>query len=413
VYAPYDRDIPLLSYTAINFGADISNLNMYSVYSKGVFGGLNAYYTRQPLYDKINEYSGSETRDIRFFPIWLSEAEYAKLMQSLESVREKPIPYKFFSYNCSHGIYQLLFDSLEGLPKQPKQAMTPLDVVDILNSNNRIGKPFLLPSLYERVLNTENNEQAELEYLEWVNKQTRTKPNAEREKRLSQLRFSISQQNTERPDLFSYEQQWRKPHKYSRVELGVSQVEGDLVTNIGFRPLLHDHTDSQFFYSGVNNLELLSTNFNVYRNTIDLAQLDFIHLRSTPAYEKWFRFTSYDFLVRYKASEYHYNLGVGKSMYISKKYGLVLELMLYDSLRKSEIYKNFIGLDTHFTKRADGNIRYGINYRHLYQGFSYHPDTTLELWIARDLGKDFSVYLESIWEKQQKENVKLGVRYYF
>jgi len=402
-----------LGSTAINFGADISNLSWYQLYAKGVFGGLNAYYTRQPLYDKINEYAGNETRDLRFFPIQISEAEYARLMLNLDIVGGKPVPYRFFSYNCSHGIYELLFNSLEGLPKQPKQMMTPLDVVDILSKNKRLGMPFILPSLYERVQQTTNDELAELEYLEWVNRQAHTKLNEEREKRLAQLRFSVAQQNTERPDLFSLEQGWRKPHKYSRIELGVLRHGKEYATMVGVRPLLHDQTDNHFFYSGVNSIEIASMFFCIKPEKIDILQVDFFHLRSTPIHDKWFRFNSYDFGVRYNTGGYFSNFGIGKSFSVFAQKGVVLEMLLVDELKKSDIFNNYIGLETHFTKRSEDNYRYGVNYRYLYKGFSYKTDLSLKLWIATDLSKDFSLYLENQWDNKKKGNLKLGLRYYF
>jgi len=138
-------------------------------YAKGISGGFKARYTILPVHEKIREYAGTESRDIRIFPIKISDKERVKLMDTLSSWMAKPLPYKFFTYNCSHGIYALLASSLDSLPPPSQKLMSPQELVVLLQNENRLDYPYLFPSLKERVLNASDEDIAWLEFLEWKN----------------------------------------------------------------------------------------------------------------------------------------------------------------------------------------------------------------------------------------------------
>jgi len=119
--APKDS-ISFLNWIAVNFGADTEGASGLGYYIKGINGSFKARYTILPVHEKIREYAGTESRDIRIFPLKISDKERVKLMDTLGSWLAKPQPYKFFTYNCSHGIYTLLASSLDSLPPPRKNS---------------------------------------------------------------------------------------------------------------------------------------------------------------------------------------------------------------------------------------------------------------------------------------------------
>ena len=181
--APQRLESSFLNWDAIDFAANTENATWYNYYVKGISGGFNGYYYILPVHQKIREYSGSESRDIRFFPLKLSEKEYNKLMTNLSELRGKSHPYKFFTYNCAHGLYFLLYNSLDSLPPPTANIMAPVEVILILQKENRLEYPYLLPSLKERILNADDKEQAELEFMEWKNLKKGAKQNIKRERK--------------------------------------------------------------------------------------------------------------------------------------------------------------------------------------------------------------------------------------
>jgi len=410
VYAPENKNISFLNWNVVNFAADISKVKWYEMYYKGINGGFNAYYYKMSLSEKVNEYAGNETRDIRFFPVILSKGEFSKLTEKLKELEDEPIPYKFFTYNCADGTYQILYESLENIPKSTKKIMAPLDVVSWLFTNHRLEEPYMLPALMERIQKTTDNEQADLEFMEWQNKQTKVLHNQTREEKMAQLRHSLSQKKVNRPEMIVPDQKWTDPHGISRVEIGMIHAGNGISGNIGFRPFLHDQTDNQHFFSGVSTLEILSTNLIIQENNISMHQIDIFHTRSTQIYDNWFRSLSYDIYAGIIDNKYKVNIGMGRSFYLAKNPKIAMEFLLLDSLRNGT---NHVGFETQILKHTIGKFRYGIRYEHLYKGITNEKWIRFSSWFAYDLNRNYGLFLEKTLDSNEKGTTKMSVRYYF
>ncbi len=94
----------LLSY-AVNYSAVASAADMfYSV--KGIFGGYKGYFSILPYYEKINEYTYMDNRDIWEYRLNLSEKEVRDMALHIWEMNDIYTDYYFFDDNCS---YVLLF----------------------------------------------------------------------------------------------------------------------------------------------------------------------------------------------------------------------------------------------------------------------------------------------------------------
>ena len=414
VIAPANSEAPFLNWMAINFAADTENATWYNYYIKGASGSFNAYYYTLSVHEKIMEYVGSETRDIRFFPLEISEKEYHKLEKNLSDWSETPYHYKFFTYNCADGIYYLLYSSLNSLPPPTIKIMAPQDVVLILQKENRLGDPYLLSSLRERVLSATDKEQAELEFLEWENSQKTAVKDILREKRMAELRYSISQKsNKERRDLFKLEESWTKPHGYSRLDIGPQIIDGKINTHIRFRPLLHDPSDNSGYYSAYSTLELLSFGLNLNNTGINLQEFTLLHIRSAPIYDSIFRSLSWDVFVSYKHGIHKLNLGIGKSFYVSEKRKIALELLLLNSIKYDDNFSNFTGFESQLNKRLVDDFRYGVKFEYLHRLTNFeNKHIQFTKWISYDVNRNFNLYAEVIFDIKKQKIIGLYSRFY-
>lgn len=412
--APQDSSLAFLNFNAVNFAAQTGNITGYDYYMKGLTGGFNAYYDTLPVHEKIREYAGSESRDIRFFPLKISDKEYKKLIDSLYSWSEKPYPYKFLTYNCTHGIYSLLQNSLDSLPLLKSGIMAPQDLIHILQKENRLEYPYLLPSLKERIVKNKDKEQAKLEFMEWENLQKGAQRDTLRSKRMAELRYSVSKKHKEKRILFKRENSFIKPHGYSRLDIGTQVIEKEANAHIHFRPLLHDPTDNSSYYSAYSTLELLSFGLNFNKNRIYLREFDLVHIRSAPLHDSFFKSWSWDLFAGYKNEYTALNSGFGKSIYINEKRKLVMELMLLNSIKCKDNFNcdDFIGFETQLNKRWTGNYRYGAEFAYLRKipYFKKH-DFQFKIWQSYDINSILNLYAESIIYKKLS-NIGIFLRFY-
>jgi len=408
--APKDS-ISFLNWLAVNFGANTEGTSGLDYYIKGINGRFKAHYTLLPVHEKIREYTGTESRDIKIFQLKISEKEAVKLMDTLSRWIAKPQPYRFFTYNCAHGIYALLASSLDSLPPPSQKIMSPQELVLLLQNENRLGYSFQFPSLKERVLNAKDEDVARLEFLEWKN----VNRNAEREKELAELRYSVAKSKKEKRDLLKPEKQRFKPHGYSRLDVGTLFVEKEANAYIRFRPLLHDISDNPNYYSSQNTLELLSFGLSANKDGVNLRELSLVHVRSAPIHDSWFKAWSSDFFAGYKKDYAALNMGIGKSFYISESRKIAIEFLPMNSLRcKSGLScDDFVGIETQLNKRLAVNFRYGAGFEYLRSVIDFNRESIqFKTWLSYNANRNFNLYTENIFGIKKQEQLGLYLRFY-
>jgi len=400
--APKDS-ISFLNWLAVNFGADTEGASGLDYYIKGINGNFKARYSLLPVHEKIREYAGTEDRDIRIFPLRISDKERVRLMDTLSSWVAKPQPYKFFTYNCSHGIYALLASSLDSLPPPSQKLMSPQELVVLLQNENRLDYPYLFPSLKERVLSAKDDDIARLEFLEWKN----VDRDSLREVELANLRYSVAKSKKEKRDLLKPEKQKLKPHNYSRLDIGTMFVEKEANAYLRFRPLLHDVTDNPSYYSAQSALELFSFGLSANNNSVNLRELNLVHIRSVPIHDSWFKAWSWDFFAGYKNDYAALNVGIGKSFYLNEEHKIALEILLMNSARCESGFNcnDFVGIETQLNKRLAQNFRYGAS-------FEYLKNVQFKTWLSYNLNKNLNLYTENIFGVKKQEELGLYLRIY-
>jgi len=103
-----DEDARLLAYT-INYAADVNVADNELFYAyRGLFGGYPGVITVQPFYEKVQEYSDFENRDIWEYALNLTSAETAQLIRHVWEIQPVRFDYYFIGENCSYRILSLL-----------------------------------------------------------------------------------------------------------------------------------------------------------------------------------------------------------------------------------------------------------------------------------------------------------------
>lgn len=102
-----DKHTRLLAY-AINYAAATNETNGFMFAVRGVFGGYIGAFSVAPYYDKVNEYSEIENRDIWEYNLNFTPAEIRRMLEHTWELGHTWFRYYFFDENCSYNLLALL-----------------------------------------------------------------------------------------------------------------------------------------------------------------------------------------------------------------------------------------------------------------------------------------------------------------
>lgn len=113
-------DAHLLAYT-INYAADVNMADNELFYAyRGLFGGYPGVISVQPFYEKVQEYSDFENRDIWEYTLDLSPGETVQLIRHVWEIQPVRFDYFFIGENCSYRVLSLLDAVRPGLGLREK-----------------------------------------------------------------------------------------------------------------------------------------------------------------------------------------------------------------------------------------------------------------------------------------------------
>jgi hypothetical protein len=210
---------PYPLWNTVGYMADIGDANRFMYIKKGIFGGFPASYEILPFYEKIEQYSDTENRDLWLYPLQIFDEELKRFRDTLSVWASKEHPYKFFTLNCVDGIYNILSKTLDSIP-EPYSILTPQNFIELLHKSDRIGKP---------------------------------------------MHFHAGDSISKTPAKYSI------PHRYGRLDLG---------TSLGFRLLLHSLKDRSLFFTPFMEFEALSLGMKFNRNSLKIKEFWFMKILS-------------------------------------------------------------------------------------------------------------------------------------
>ena len=134
---------------ALNFGANIPAGENDLLYAyRGLFGGYPGLFSMQPYYQKIQEYSRLENRDMWEYRLDLNAREMDRLLQHVWELRDINFDYFFFDENCSFRLLELLEVARPGidLTSSFEHAAMPVDTVRAVVAENMVDGVNYRPS---------------------------------------------------------------------------------------------------------------------------------------------------------------------------------------------------------------------------------------------------------------------------
>jgi hypothetical protein len=138
----------LLSFS-VNFAANADPTDNELVFSyKGIAGGYPGVVSVVPYYQKVNEYSSLESRDIWEYELNLTKTQVDQFVRHIWETKSTFFDYYFMGENCSYRLLALLDASTPELnlaESFPFRAV-PVDTVRILHDKNLVKKITYRPS---------------------------------------------------------------------------------------------------------------------------------------------------------------------------------------------------------------------------------------------------------------------------
>ena len=148
----------LLDYS-VNYAAnaDPSDNELTFTY-KGLTGGYPGVFTVLPYYEKVNEYSFLESRDVWEYELKLNKDEVDQFIRHTWEVRNTYFDYYFFDENCSYHLLTILDAASPRLQLSDKFILSaiPADTVRVISDAGLIRSVSFRPSTLSLMKNMSN-----------------------------------------------------------------------------------------------------------------------------------------------------------------------------------------------------------------------------------------------------------------
>jgi len=348
-----DSSKPYPLWNTVGYMADIENVNGYTYIKKGVFGGFPAHYEIRPFYEKIERYSDIENRDLWLYPMRVSDEELKRFKDTLSVWSEQEYPYMFFNINCVDGIYEILKNTLDSIPKAPP-VLTPQNFVGLLGNSGRLGDP-----IHFRAGDSVSVE--------------RSKHNL--------------------------------PHRYIRFDFGIG-FEKEPYFQLNFMPFLHSLKDRSIFYTPFIEFEILSLSMNFNKESFRVKEFWLLKMQSLSPQEP------ISWLLNVGRIPQDIDMGIGRSFEIPRS--IYAGLLLRNSIvREDDKLNNLSGARVFIGNFYSRMWRWNLYCEHLYDFMEKDHVTSVNSWLGFDISRNVSMFAEGKWSVKDKYSVDIMNRFYF
>ena len=291
---------PLPLADTIHFAAVTEHEDFLKYAYRGLTGGYDGFFIRQPLFEKQYEYNITEQRALHFYKLNFSEEEISRIIFHLYELRKARFNYYFVDENCAFYIGQLLDTAFENedLGFQQSKIVLPIDVVRKY-ADRIVARSTFAPSLLKAenlIGNLSAQEQQKISDI--IHQQDN--PNNQlsdqvketlalhyqytfRRQRVAYDNFQTVESLQYHPSSFTSNLTNPLDEKNSgRVLLGVHSSRNLTSTIIGYRPMQRDIYAPQQNYLQESELSVFDIQTVVNDQTFNLDQANLINLRSLP-----------------------------------------------------------------------------------------------------------------------------------
>jgi hypothetical protein len=133
---------------AVNYAAIVEDSFGPLFAVKGIFGLYEGIYTILPYYDKVEEYSAVNRRDIWEYPLELTAEELDRLLRHVWELQELKSRYFFFKENCAFNLLypiEVARPSLS-ITRRFRLSAVPVSLLQQLTDSQITGEPVFRPS---------------------------------------------------------------------------------------------------------------------------------------------------------------------------------------------------------------------------------------------------------------------------
>ena len=306
----------LLDY-GLNFGAGMVPGGGTVNAVLGLTGGLPGFFSMMPYFDKVHEYSDTESRDLWEYQLSLNAEQISRMLNHTWELASTSFPYYFFDKNCSYQLLALLEVANPDwhLTDQFFYWVIPSDTVRALKKiDGAIVDAHMRPSLYRQLkqrleaLNIQeqgdfkrsagatlalNGKESALvldtliESHEYNFMKAQKQPDdayKERKRQLLLARARLDAQAPEFPPIIATNRPdlGLSSEKFSAY--GGSKTGGDSYTGLQLRPGFHDLLDLDAGYLDFSEVALFRTDLRYYANARQFRVHEFeaVELTSLP-----------------------------------------------------------------------------------------------------------------------------------
>lgn len=304
---------------AVNYAANPDPNDNQLVFSyKGLTGNYPGVISVMPYYEKVQEYSFLENRDIWEYELNLSPNEVAQLTRHIWEMRNTFMDYYFFTENCSYQLLSMIDASSENISllKAFRFRAIPTDTIRALDKSGLINNAIYRPAMSKKMISMEQQlstkeislakklveasifdqkalsalsiyKQSQVLELSYqysrylsAKKKSTLAHLGKRSITLLSLRSKLPTQQTFKavsPPKLRDDQ----GHKTQRVSAAVGRIGEQNYQEIQYRPSYHDLLDSTQGYIKNSQLVMGDTIIRKYENDkVRFHQFDLINIRS-------------------------------------------------------------------------------------------------------------------------------------
>ena len=307
----HDHDKPLLSADAIHFAAKTAPEDGVLAYTKkGLSGGYEGYFFRDPFFKKQYQYNILEQRYIHLYTLKITDKQIENLIYHLYELRNAQYRYYFIKENCAFQIAKLIDIATNENHFTEDNFVLPVEVIKsyrhffkketVLYPNSVLVKHNLRQMTekeldqFEGVLNGDIYPDETLSnrviytlsvYYEYAFRNNKTHhPNYDA---VTKLKYTTPSSNikTVKP--------LQKPAA-SRMAVGFFNDRKNTGVLLSYRPMLYGLHETQQ-NAQQSELVLFNPVFKITSETSHLEQLNFISIKSFPTRSTYFKPVSWQF----------------------------------------------------------------------------------------------------------------------
>ena len=439
-----DNDTPLIS-NAVNYAAKTDESNGLVFTYKGIFGGYEGRYSILPYYKKIKEYNNLEQRDVWEYDLDFTPDEINNIVLHTYELKDSYSDYFFFKENCSYNVLWLLEiarPKLELVNKFDYKTI-PLDTIKLLKPYNIIKASKFRASKMLKMKYILNEKIKNKEYLfEYVNNDIALNTELTQEDKISYLDLKIGyiqylrsknkinkkeylnkyikllkeRSNFHQKSSFDIKKPFDPIYSHDSAKVSLFFDKKDNF-ELGYKPAYNDIYDISSGYLQGAYIDFFDFNLKKEKDEIYLNRFTFLNIKSYAPRDILFKPLSWGINLGYKkflnkdyiniSPEIGFTFGNSKDFF----YLMASSKLLYKDKESLYSYRTNIGL---ITNRFN-NVKLGLKYSYDKYNKSIKNDVR-ELFLTYKIKDNLSLNIKAIQNnlyEAKKENIKLGLFYYF